>query len=226
MTRQLALDIEAQNTTEPPDFDDASAWSPFAIALSHRPSAQATPDTAVLTRRDGTERALRQLLCAMANWIHERAPTDTLLTFNGGEFHPAADGFDLPILANCIEGGIDDPELAQHVRSALDVSHRDLFAEIVAEQADGIKWPSLASALKARDIQAATTTLDGDLVDGATMPALGATILNGGGLGAQEHRALVEYASSDVTPLHALATKLDRERVQEAEAAATTEGRQ
>lgn len=206
MTRTVAIDIECVPTTPEPEFSEpAGCWDTFAIGLSHK-RPETPPDTTVLVRRDGTERGLRKLLAAMANWLRERV-TDALLSFNGRSF-------DFPILESHIESvESHDKPFANYVRESLDVSHRDLFAEIVENQPDSKKWPSLDGALSSRGIGSETATLDGDIVEGSLMPAIGSRILSEDKtLGRHERSALKKYAASDVTPLHELAAELDRER--------------
>jgi hypothetical protein len=216
MSRTLAIDIECVPRTETPEFDQpAGCWDTFAIGLSHK-RPETPPDTTVLVRRDGTESALRKLLAAMANWLRERV-TDALLSFNGHSF-------DVPILESHIESveGHDKP-FADYVRESLDLAHRDLFAEIVESQPDSKKWPSLSESLAERGIGSETATLDGDVVEGALMPAIGSRVLaEDKTLGRHERSALKKYAASDVTPLHELASELDRERHATAEAREAT----
>ena len=220
MVRQTALDIECSPLTDEPQFNDtAGNWDTFAVGLSHKRDDETPPDTTVLVRRDGTERGLRKLLVATANWLRERAPHDALLTFNGTTF-------DLPILEGHIESIEEqDQQLADHVRGALDISHRDLFEECKARRGPNEKWPSLAEALATRGIDSATAKLDGDIVEGSLMPAIGTRILDPEKtLGAHERSALKKYAASDVDPLHELADCLDRERHSAAEADVVTDG--
>lgn len=213
--KQTAIDIEAAPMTDTPQFDQPDQWECFAIALSHRPTPDAMPETTVLVRRDGTERARRQLLCAMANQIVDWSP-DCLVGYN-------TESFDLPILGHHI-GAIaeSDPTLAAFVKDALDIEHRDLFAEIVESQPEQQKWPSLSESLRERGLAKATPRLDGSDVTGADMPDFGDKILAGDGLSHRERRVLREYASSDVRPLHPLADRLDRERHAAAEAREAT----
>lgn len=218
MTRQTAIDLEARNLTDPPQFTEpAGKWDVFAIGLSHKRDAETPPDTTVLVRRDGTERGLRKLLTAMANWLRERAPHGALVTYNGTSF-------DLPILEGHIERIEEhDPQLGAHVRNTLDITHRDLMKEIIDNQPASKRWPSLDKALSTRGIDSATAKLEGDEVTGALMPAIGSRVLDPEKtLGAHERSALKKYASSDVRPLHQLADTLDRDRVAEEEAEMVT----
>jgi hypothetical protein len=227
MTRQTAIDIECAPRTDPPDFDDSAGnWETFAVALSQRTAASSMPETETFVRPDGSDRGLCKLLGSVANWLHEHRPHDALLSFNGGELDPDSDGFDLPILDDHIDTELKacDPELAEYVGEALDIPSRDLMAEIADAQPDSEKWPSLSEALTSRGLAQAPARLDGVALEGADMPTLGEQILSGEGLSAQEDRALREYASSDVVPLHALADALDRERRSGAEADAATDG--
>ena len=220
MSRTLALDIECVPTSEPPDFDDpAGNWDTFAIALSFAPDTQTDPETTVLVRRSHTNHDLRKLLCAAANWMQDKRPIDTMIHFNGNRF-------DLPIIENHIDK-LGDAELIAYVRSTLAIPDRDLFREIVDNQPDSVKYPSLDEALAARDIESATTRLDSEIVTGSLMPAIGRRVLDPDtSLGEHEERALRKYAASDVEPLHELACCLDREREQRiaAEAEATAGG--
>lgn len=218
MSRQIAIDIECSPRTDEPEFDEpAGAWETFAVSLSFRPEFGASPTTTVFVRDASTDHALRKLLAAVANWVRDRLPVDCFLSFNGHNF-------DFPILVSHIEEvceGYDQP-FAEFVRESLDHPHRDLFREIVDNQADHIKWPSLESALAKRDIPTTVTKMGDELVEGATMPEFGEKILNGEGLSPRERSALMEYAASDVRPLHALADRLDRERVASEEAEMVT----
>jgi hypothetical protein len=184
------------------------------------------PEIKVFVRDDGSDHGLCKLLGGVANWLHAHRPHDALLSFNGGELDADSDGFDLPILNDHIDTELKgcDPELAEYVGEALDVPSRDLMAEIVDAQPESKKWPSLSEALASRGLAQAPARLDGVALEGADMPDLGEQILSGEGLSAQEERALREYASSDVVPLHALADALDRERRSGAEADAVTDG--
>lgn len=220
--RQLALDIEATpDDPANPDFDAPETWTIWAVNLSFRADAQTTPETTVLIRRSDSARHARQLLAAVANWILDKSPVDALLTYNG-------ESYDMPILNHHIdEIESHDEELAAYICDALSAPHRDLFAEIVGELPESEPWPSLSSALTHRQIQPATTTLDGDLVDGEATIPLGEKVLSDGvgALTASEKRAVIEYGKSDVIPLHPLSIKLDEERREriEAESAAITQ---
>lgn len=205
MTRRIALDLEATHTTDEPDFDRPETWRVFAISLAFDDSSSDDSESVVLVRRDGSDRERRQLFCAMANWIRERAPHDVVLSYNG-------DSFDFPIIEHNIEEiEAQDADLAGFVRSQLDVPHRDLFKEICERQPDDEKWPSLSESLDERSISAPVATLSDRVVDGGAMPALGERILSGGGLTDEERDALVRYSKSDVEPLLELAGRLDRE---------------
>ena len=222
MSRTLAIDIECVPTTPEPRFSEpAGNWDTFAIALSFAPDTQTDPETVVLIRRSDTNHDLRKLLCAAANWIQDKRPIDTMIHFNGNRF-------DLPIIETHIDK-LGDAELIAYVRSTFAIPDRDLFREIVDNQPDSVKYPSLDEALEARDIESATTRLDGDVITGSLMPAIGRRVLDpDASLGEHEERALRRYAKSDVAPLHELATALDREREQQiaAEAEATAGGTQ
>ena len=227
MSRVLALDLEAVPTTEPPAFDMPSEWTVFAVSLSFRSSASSPPETVVFVRRDGTAREARKLLCATANWVQDKRPIDTMLTYNGGDLE-GREPFDLGIL-DCHIDEIEatHPDLAAFIRSALSIDHRDLFDGVKAGLADHERWPSLEAALRSRGIESPTTRLDETVIDGSLMPAIGRRVLDPDTtLGEHEERALRKYAASDVAPLHELACCLDREREQRiaAEAEATAGG--
>ena len=210
--RQTAIDIEATPRTADPEFDDpAGQWDTFAIALSQRTHPDGMPETTVLVRRDSSDHGLCKLLAASANWLAERAPHDCLVSYNG-------ESFDFPILRDHIECELQahDDALAGYVRHALDVPHRDLFAEIVDSQAEDVKWPSLGESLTDRGLAKATPKLGDSDITGADMPRFGSKILAGDGLSRREQRVLKEYASSDVRPLHVLSDKLIEERGMEA----------
>lgn len=209
MTRQLSLDIETTPCGDRPDFDDPESWHLFAIALGFRSDGDV--ETTVFVRQNGTIHAERKLLAQSVNWIRDREPLDVLLSYNG-------DDFDLPILEARAEALLksDRPQeqtLSFALFDALNISHRDLFAELKARCDDDEKWPSLDDALADRGIEAASTTLEGSTVTGADMPRIGRDILANEST-ADARRALVEYASSDVAPLFALADALSEERAE------------
>lgn len=213
--RQIALDIEATHRTPKPDFDSPSTWRIIAVALSLRRTPTATPETTVIVRRDGTDHGRRKLLCSVANWVGDRAPIDCLLSYNG--LH-----YDLAVLGHHIgEIAKTKPALAKHIRRALDITHRDLLDELKAMQDPDERWPSLDRALAVRGIDAPTVRLNGDIVNGALMPAIGNRLLDPDvELGEHERAALKKYAKSDVEPLHALADQLTGERTERIEAEA------
>ena len=207
MTRQLSLDIETTPRGEKADFSDPTSWHLFAVALGFR--SHGDVETSVFVRRNGTMHAERRLLAQVVNWVRDREPIDCLLSFNG-------DSFDLPILAERADALLmsDRPHeqtLSFALYDALDITHRDLFAELKDRQDEGEKWPSLDEALEERDIEAATTTLEGVEVSGADMPRIGREILANQAT-PDARRALVEYCESDVAPLFALADSLAEER--------------
>lgn len=216
-----AIDIECVPRGESPEFDGpAGHWETFVISAACTPTPDGGPESAVFVRRDGSDDARRHLLAATANWLRTRAP-QTIITYNGKSF-------DMPILNDHIDA-ISDEQLAEYLRDQLHKpDHRDLFGELVERRPENAKWPSLSESVREFGIDAPVTKLDGDVVDGGLMPALGARILRGEGLGERERFALQKYARTDVTPLEKLARAIDnapsREERIRAEADAVTGG--
>jgi hypothetical protein len=219
-TRVAAFDLEttALDDDVPASFDDLSTWTIFAIGVGFRPHASASVETEILIRGDGSPRAERKLIARFVNWLRDHEPVDVLADFNGSDF-------DIPVLENRADALMksDCPErqtLSFALYDALDVSHRDLFAELKEQTPADAKWPSLDEALEARDIDVCgTPKLDGEPATGADMPELGRRVLDGT-LTERQRIALMQYIDSDIRPLFALMDCLDEERRERIEAGA------
>lgn len=194
----LSLDIEVINLVPEPDveFKDPTHWSLFCIPLGYR-NPDGTIETTVLFRTGMTPCEELNLLEEAVAWIRNRRPAK-LLTYNGTRF-------DLPILKQRARVTAHECPGAHPTAHNLEllietVDHVDVF-KLVKEQA-GCNVP-LDSALKYHGIETVETQLNGQPIDGSTMPDLGKRMLRGTASPEMKH-AITKYAKSDVKPLFEL----------------------
>ena len=193
-----AVDIECINLVPEPDLEFSSPdhWSLFCIPLGYKhPNGDIKTD--VLFRRGSSMCDERQLIDDLNAWIRDRRPRE-ILTYNG-------EHYDLPILRHRAKVTTRECRGAHTTHSDLDLilnetEHTDLF-KVVKEDA-GYNVP-LDSALSYHDITTELTYLNGEEIDGSSMPDIGVRVLSGQATEA-EIKAVREYAESDVEPLFAL----------------------
>ena len=219
----LALDVETASPFQTPgydDFDDTAYFEPVAVALGHRSTHGADPETTVLFRRGGWDDAhTADLIARTCAWVTDRAEADEpLLTYNGA-------GFDAVHLREWADRcAAARPDLPDGVAD-LFADHRDVAPVAAYRFADRPftgRFPRFEEACAWAGVDAPATRyadydLDPALVDRVdddevTGQAVGQVlgeayvdrVAADESPGALE-RLLADYAASDVTPLFALA---------------------
>lgn len=190
----VAVDLETVPLTNEPDFQDATDWEIFAIALAHRNEPGGNIEADVLIReRPGIEYEKR-LLTEMCGWVERRDPGE-LITYNG-------ESYDLPIIRERSTGRSES--------LINQTTHIDVYRHVL-DRASETESCSLDAALDRHDLPNPDVEFEGEEITGEDMPRLARALWNGLVEGERREEVLkvVEwYAASDVEPLVRLHDKL------------------